>query len=114
MPGFAIVQPSATSAGVRSHSARSWLGKNAIHALAPVLSRLAPEYPWEAVASSGIALLNQSRTGPAELPPEWSSLAGGRPQPASGFDRVFGYNAIRIPLYLMRSELATPGLWPEY
>ncbi|MCW5715574.1 MAG: endoglucanase [Bauldia sp.] len=76
----------------------------------PVLSRLAPAYPWEAVTSSGIALLNQSRTGPAELPPEWSSLANIRPQPASGFDRVFGYNAIRIPLYLMRSDLATPGL----
>ncbi len=30
-----------TATGVRSHSARSWLGKNAIHALAPVLSRLA-------------------------------------------------------------------------
>jgi len=75
----------------------------------PVLSRLAPAYPWEAVASSGLALLNASRTGPAELPPEWSSIAG-RPQPASGFDRVFGYNAIRIPLYLMRADLATPGL----
>ncbi|MGV8841137.1 MAG: glycosyl hydrolase family 8 [Bauldia sp.] len=76
----------------------------------PVLSRLAPAYPWEAVASSGIALLGQSRTGPAELPPEWSSLGNGRPQPAAGFDRVFGYNAIRIPLYLMRAGLATPGL----
>ncbi|MCC6734501.1 MAG: endoglucanase [Bauldia sp.] len=76
----------------------------------PVLSRLAPAYPWEAVTSSGIALLDQSRTGPAELPPEWSSLGNRTPRPAAGFDRVFGYNAIRIPLYLMRSGLATPGL----
>ncbi len=75
----------------------------------PVLSQLAPAYPWEAVASSGIALLNASRTGPAELPPEWSSIAG-RPQAASGFDHVFGYNAIRIPLYLMRAGIATPRL----
>jgi succinyl-diaminopimelate desuccinylase len=33
--------------GVRAHSARSWLGRNAIHAAAPVLERLASYVPRE-------------------------------------------------------------------
>lgn len=34
-----------SSSGVRSHSARSWLGVNAVHGLAPVLDRLAEYVP---------------------------------------------------------------------
>ncbi len=39
--------------GVRAHSARSWLGTNAIHAAAPVLTRLA-EYRPRTVAVDGL------------------------------------------------------------
>ncbi|MFQ6392047.1 succinyl-diaminopimelate desuccinylase [Nocardia sp. KC 131] len=39
-------------AGVRAHSARAWLGDNAIHRLAPVLQRLA-DYPARAVDIDG-------------------------------------------------------------
>jgi len=39
--------------GVRAHSARSWLGVNAIHAAAPVLARLAA-YEGRAVAVDGL------------------------------------------------------------
>ena len=31
-----------------------------------------------------------------------------KPVPAQGFDPVFGYNAVRVPLYLMRAGLAEP------
>jgi len=41
------------TAGVRAHSARSWLGVNAIHAVAPVLARLA-SYEARAVAVDGL------------------------------------------------------------
>ncbi|MFJ4044755.1 succinyl-diaminopimelate desuccinylase [Microbacterium sp. NPDC089987] len=39
--------------GVRAHSARSWIGENAIHAAAPILSRLA-EYRAREVAVEGL------------------------------------------------------------
>lgn len=39
--------------GVRSHSARSWIGENAIHAAAPILARLA-EYRAKTVTVDGL------------------------------------------------------------
>jgi endoglucanase len=42
------------------------------------------------------------RFGPRDLPAEWVSLAR-QPKPAEGFPAEFGYNAIRIPLYLLRA-----------
>jgi succinyl-diaminopimelate desuccinylase len=42
-----------TTAGVRAHSARSWLGVNAIHLAAPILSRLA-DYQARAVDVEGL------------------------------------------------------------
>jgi succinyl-diaminopimelate desuccinylase len=41
------------TAGERAHSARSWMGSNAIHALAPVLERLTA-YPAREVAIDGL------------------------------------------------------------
>ncbi|CAH0131103.1 succinyl-diaminopimelate desuccinylase [Microbacterium sp. Bi121] len=40
--------------GVRAHSARAWIGENAIHAAAPILSRLA-EYRAKEVTVEGLA-----------------------------------------------------------
>ncbi len=75
----------------------------------PVLAELDPTTDWQAVAATGLELAQNARFGPADLPPEWLSIGHGRLRPAQGFDAVFGYNAIRIPLYLMRAGLATPN-----
>ena len=37
--------------------------------------------------------------------PDWLSVQG-KPAPAQGFDPELGYNAVRVPLYLMRAGLA--------
>ncbi|PZO81766.1 MAG: endoglucanase [Mesorhizobium amorphae] len=68
----------------------------------PVLQRLWPEGPWERVESDGAALLPQARMGETGLPPDWLSVHT-RPVPADGFPAEFAYNAIRVPLYLMRA-----------
>lgn len=75
----------------------------------PVFDEIAPDADWQAVSEDGIALLKQSLLGPRRLPPEWLSLQT-RPRPAEGFPEEFGYNALRIPLYLMRAGVSDAGL----
>jgi endoglucanase len=64
------------------------------------LKNLAGSAGWAGVNESGLALIDQARFGQARLPANWISLAGGAPAPAKGFDALFGYDAVRIPLYL--------------
>jgi len=59
-----------------------------------------PEVDWAGIFDAGLRILEASTHGPLALPPEWTSLSGETPSPAEGFDPVFGYNAIRVPLYL--------------
>lgn len=71
----------------------------------PELARLAPEVHWEALAASGQSLIREARFGSAKLPADWVSLKSATPAIASGFDERFGYDAIRIPLYLFRAGI---------
>ena len=64
------------------------------------LETIAPEVDWATIFANGRKILRASADGIHALPPEWSSIAGEVPVPAEGFPAVFGYNAIRIPLYL--------------
>lgn len=68
----------------------------------PVLELLAPSDAWRKVSQGGLDIVRSLQFGPALLPAEWVSLKR-RPEPASGFDREFSYNSIRIPLYLARA-----------
>lgn len=63
------------------------------------LRRVAPEIDWAGLDRSGTALLEASRFGPRRLPTDWIGLKAG-PHPATGFPARFGYDALRIPLYL--------------
>jgi endo-1,4-beta-D-glucanase Y len=76
----------------------------------PVLARLAPDPDWAALADSGRELVLAARFGPARLPANWISLHSAAPAPARGFDPLFGYDAIRIPLYLVRAGLLDRSL----
>lgn len=78
----------------------------------PVLERLVPQAPWQEVAESGRRLIEQARFSNRRLPPEWLSLAG-IPRSAQGFRAEFGYNALRIPLYMMRGGMTKADLAVE-
>jgi len=69
----------------------------------PALDRLGSishSADWSGVALSGLSFIDAARFGSSRLPSNWISLAGKAPEPARGFPAVFGYDAVRIPLYL--------------
>ena len=69
----------------------------------PAFARLplvAPEIDWRGIVQSGLDALKLARFGADGLPTEWVSLRDGKAKAADGFPVQFGYNAIRIPLYL--------------
>jgi endoglucanase len=77
----------------------------------PMLAELSPSDDWAALRKSGIELVAAARFGPARLPSDWLALgADGSVKPAAGFEPAFGYNAIRIPLYLLRGGIEDRGL----
>ncbi|MFC4175677.1 glycosyl hydrolase family 8 [Microvirga sp. GCM10011540] len=72
----------------------------------PTLAALAPEYDWAGVARSGLSLLRQATSGRTNLPADWISVRSRlQTQPAEGFPPEFGYNSLRIPLYLLRAGM---------
>ena len=72
----------------------------------PVLSSLAPEFDWSGVWRNGLVLLQQATTGKTRLPADWLSIrARLQPRTADGFPPEFGYNSLRIPLYLLRAGM---------
>jgi len=72
----------------------------------PTLASLAPEYDWTGLGRAGLALLRQATSGRSNLPADWISIRSRlQPQPANGFPPEFGYNSLRIPLYLLRAGM---------
>ncbi|MRG57985.1 endoglucanase [Phyllobacterium sp. SYP-B3895] len=59
---------------------------------------------WMQLSMTGVGLLNKASAGPRSLPTDWMS-AKTQLKPAKGFPAEFGYNALRIPLYLMRARI---------
>ena len=70
----------------------------------PVLAELVPDADWQALGRGGLDVARQAGFGDRKLPSDWISVAGD-PKPAQGFPAEFSYNALRIPLYLMRAGL---------
>ncbi len=70
----------------------------------PVLSALDPGTDWRAIAETGIELVRRARVTRSGVPPDWLVLdPAGTIRPAPDMPVEFGYNGIRIPLYLMRA-----------
>jgi endo-1,4-beta-D-glucanase Y len=62
---------------------------------------------WRHLLDDGLNLLSIARFGRWGLPPDWLALRDTL-TPADGFEPRFGYDAVRIPLYLIWAGLDTP------
>jgi endoglucanase len=57
--------------------------------------------PWAELARSALTLIAKARIGATQLPPDWLELGGdGTVSLPDGFKHQYGYDAIRVPLYL--------------
>ncbi|MDQ0317216.1 glycosyl hydrolase family 8 [Amorphus orientalis] len=66
---------------------------------------------WAQVRATGLILTREARFGQYNLPTDWISVRPNQqPRPAQGFDPVFGYNSIRIPLYLIQGGIVDTSL----
>lgn len=70
---------------------------------------------WRRVADAGLVLLAKARFGALQLPPDWALLdAGGGVAPAEDFRKQYGYDAVRVPLYLAWDGYADPYYFRPY
>ena len=85
-----------------------------------LFARADPATEWKALIADGEAMVKLARFGPLGLPADWTDVTGKTGfAPAMGHDPRFGFDAIRIPLYLMlgnRTALAGQigHFWQSY
>lgn len=76
---------------------------------------------WQALILQGLLLVRRARFGRSQLPPDWLRLSDDDSvSPDPGFPPRFGYDAVRVPLYLawsglLDADLAAPfqTLWSQ-
>ena len=76
------------------------------------LAKVDPTPMWEDLSKSGVTILGYSYFGRWKLPPDWLKL-GERVSPGGTPER-FGYDAVRIPIYLLWARLETDALMLPY
>lgn len=65
------------------------------------LNQVDPSPLWQTLSANGAGLALRARFGPHSLPPDWLAvLPNGGMQPAKEWPARFGFDAVRVPLYL--------------
>lgn len=77
------------------------------------LNRADPAPEWDELARNGLAMLQYAFFGRWALPPDWLRLSA-PVAPAERFPARFGFDAVRIPVYLLWSRRDTPALMKPY
>lgn len=75
-----------------------------------------PSGGWDTVIESGLVFLAKARFGTWQLPPDWALLRadGTVALPPDGFKKQFGYDAIRVPLYVAWAGYRDPWYFRPY
>jgi endoglucanase len=75
----------------------------------PVFAQIDPSVDWMAINETGLEIARRAAVTEAGVPADWITIADGGIAPAPDFPPEFGYNNIRVPLYMMRA-----GIDPDY
>lgn len=79
----------------------------------PIFNEIDPVIDWMAVQETGLEILRRAQQEPVGIPADWVQLnVDGGQGPAQDFPPEFGYNGIRVPLYLIRADLDPSFLDP--
>lgn len=77
----------------------------------PDLAEIDPDPAWARLTETGLTLARGARFGRHGLPPDWLAVAAdGGLAPAPGRPARFGYDAVRLPLYLVWAGHDAPAL----
>ncbi|SHF24598.1 glycosyl hydrolase family 8 [Thermomonas hydrothermalis] len=79
----------------------------------PTLAAIDPSPHWQALTDSGLKLLSIARYGRWQLPPDWLLLVDPL-VPDPGRPQRFGFEAVRIPLYLYWAKLGSPTRYASF
>jgi len=72
-------------------------------------AQFAPAFEWQKLRRDGLGLLAEARFGRWGLTPDWVDVDGrGAVSPDTHYPPRFGFDAVRIPLYLVWAGEATP------
>lgn len=63
-------------------------------------SQIDTDGPWQALIESGHRLIDRARFSTAQLPADWIDISGQQLSISKKYPPRFGYDALRIPLYL--------------
>lgn len=88
---------------------------NPSYSIFPAFTELGVAFPsdkWAALSKGGDLLVRTARFGKWGLTPDWALVAANWVALAPGQEPVFGYNAIRVPLYVAWVDPASPLLAP--
>ncbi len=102
--------------GARGFERRDKVLVNLSYYVFPAIRALAqavPDPAWVTLAADGLALLRAGRFGKWRLPPDWVQLvrADGKLSLPEEYPPRFGFDAVRVPLYLAWARLGSePGL----
>ncbi|MBB3102539.1 glycosyl hydrolase family 8 [Azomonas macrocytogenes] len=98
--GYTVLLP-----GLNGFERPDQLILNPSYLVYPALQAFAAQAPaegWRDVLQDSQTLLLKARFGTYQLPPDWLALKqDGSLQPAEGWPKRFGFDAVRVPLYLV-------------
>jgi endoglucanase len=92
--------------GLAGFDAEDHVTVNPSYYVWPALDAFAQLEPdiWKPVINHGLRLIAKARFGPFRLPADWLDVKGdGIVEPAQGREPLFGFEGIRLPLYLTMS-----------